>query len=196
MSGPYKRTRAKKNATVEERLRLHMIEAPSGCWIWVGARSSSGHGKLGVDGRTLGAHRLSYETWVGPIPPGLHIDHLCRRPACINPRHLQAVTPSVNVRRGTAPCARALRRENCLRGHSYAEFGRIYDGKRTCTECHRLNARKHRASAPPRPPRVLDPNDPRHGTASVYANYRCRCDPCREAHVAAGRAYRAKARAS
>lgn len=145
MSGLNRRLRARRNATVEERLRLHMIEAPSGCWIWTGARQKSGHGKIGVAGRTLCAHRVAYETWVGPIPAGLHLDHLCRRPACIKPLHLQPVTARTNILRGTAPAARSRRSPICLRGHSYAEFGVVYSGKRKCSECSRAYSRARRA---------------------------------------------------
>jgi hypothetical protein len=35
-----------------------------------------------------GAHRVSYEHYVGPIPKGLEIDHLCRVRHCVNPAHL------------------------------------------------------------------------------------------------------------
>ena len=48
-------------------------------------------------------HRLAYERFIGPIPLGYQIDHLCRNPSCFNPEHLEAVLPSENVRRGLSP---------------------------------------------------------------------------------------------
>jgi hypothetical protein len=56
---------------------LHRFEASyipepnSGCWIWVGTmHSSSPYGKIKVDGRTIKAHRYSWELANGPIPDG------------------------------------------------------------------------------------------------------------------------------
>ena len=39
---------------------------------------------------------------VGSIPDGLHLDHLCRVPACVNPEHLEPVTLAENNRRAAA----------------------------------------------------------------------------------------------
>lgn len=74
-----------------------------GCWVWQWSLSN-GYGQMwgGPNGkrRQLPAHRVYYERLVGPIPPGLQLDHLCRNPACVNPAHLEPVTTAVNVQRG------------------------------------------------------------------------------------------------
>jgi hypothetical protein len=75
--------------------QYHMPEPNSGCWIWFGSTFRKGYGSIsegGRHGRTLQAHRVSYERFKGPIAPGLTIDHLCRTPCCVNPDHLEAVT--------------------------------------------------------------------------------------------------------
>lgn len=54
-------------------------------------------------------HRITYLFYVGPIPDGLELDHLCRVRACCNPDHLEAVTRLVNVRRGNAVKTRVVR---------------------------------------------------------------------------------------
>jgi hypothetical protein len=42
---------------------------------------------------------VAYLLTIGPIPEGLHLDHLCRNPPCVNPAHLEPVTCAENLRR-------------------------------------------------------------------------------------------------
>lgn len=86
-------------ATIEERLLARIEETDDGCWVWTGAQQGAGYGMLRVDGEGASAHRLAHEEWIGPIPDGLEIDHLCRVRLCINPEHLEAVTHLENMRR-------------------------------------------------------------------------------------------------
>jgi len=55
------------------------------------------------------AHRVFYQLFRGPIPAGLHLDHLCRVASCANPDHLEAVTPAENHRR-SMPYRRTAKR--------------------------------------------------------------------------------------
>lgn len=78
------------------------IEQNGACWEYQGAQVN-GYGRF-HGGQGVGvkwAYRWSYEYFVGPIPTGLTIDHLCRNKACVNPTHLEAVPQSVNVNRGS-----------------------------------------------------------------------------------------------
>lgn len=66
------------------------------CWLWTGALNSRGYGHFGVGSRVVRAHRWAYEHFVGPIPEGLTVDHLCEQKRCVNPEHMEAVTPEEN----------------------------------------------------------------------------------------------------
>jgi hypothetical protein len=73
----------------------------SPCWIWQRAKSPAGYGMVNIGNRTWrGAHRVMFERFKGSIPIGLQLDHLCVQPLCVNPDHLEAVSPAENVRRG------------------------------------------------------------------------------------------------
>lgn len=85
--------------SVAERIKAG-VRIEGDCWIWAKAISSSGYGSISVEGRIHNAHKASYQTFVGPVPIGSVLDHLCRNTACVNPAHLEAVTQSTNVRRG------------------------------------------------------------------------------------------------
>jgi len=68
-----------------------------GCWLWTGSLTTEGYGRLKVRGRQFGAHRVSYELHVGPIPAELIIRHRCDNPRCVNPEHLIPGTTFQNM---------------------------------------------------------------------------------------------------
>lgn len=118
-------------------LAQHIRETEHGCWLWLGSQTPKGYGILPAPfGRVL-AHRWAHETFVAPIPDGYHVDHLCFVRSCCNPAHLEAVTPSENVRRAAGT-------ETCRRGHIRAEVGYYHfrNGTRHCRAC--LNEKQAR----------------------------------------------------
>lgn len=104
-----------------ERFMSYIKKTPT-CWLWQRTLSPHGYGNYSyAKYKTATAQRASYIYFKGPIPEGLHIDHLCRVHNCVNPDHLEAVTPKENWRRGMSPSALAVRKTHCIRGHEFTE---------------------------------------------------------------------------
>ena len=123
------------------------------CWLWT-ACASHGYGRIKVGGgfgKMLQAHRVAYEMLVGPIPEGLHLDHLCRVTLCVNPNHLEPVTPRENILRGENHVAKRARQTECLRGHplSGANLYTNSKGGRACKICQNESNKRsyHRRKA-------------------------------------------------
>ena len=126
--------------TKDVRVRLvrgAAVDDVTGCWVWQKSMNSQGYGHIGVGHRVLSAHRVSYEVFVGEIPEGLTIDHLCRNPSCINPAHLEPVTMRENILRGNGVSARNARKQFCKRGHPLvgANVHTMPCGGRRCRVC-------------------------------------------------------------
>lgn len=133
--------------------RVLLPTSPDGCWEWIGAKYPLGYGAFSLNGRPVGAHRYSYQRFVGEIPVGLQIDHLCRNPACCNPSHLEAVTQRENLARGEGIGAKYARRTHCREGHSLSGENLIIrsDGSRVCRTCYnawqRMNHKRKKAAS-------------------------------------------------
>ena len=111
------------------------------CWISNRSQNGWGYTKINVIGRTLATHRVAYEEYVGPIPVGLDLDHLCRQRECCNPHHLDPVTRRENDLRGDTFAARNAAKTHCPRGHALTDGNLIPSnlkrGSRACLTCHR-----------------------------------------------------------
>lgn len=99
---------------------LESVEfAPNDCWSWT-AFKAAGYGRFSVKHDVVSAYRWSYEFFVGPIPEGLHIDHLCRNTSCVNPGHLEPVTGHENLMRSSNWAATNAAKTHCIRGHEFS----------------------------------------------------------------------------
>lgn len=114
---------------------FNKIKIEDGHWLWQGALDKDGYGRCKQGART---HRWSYEYFIGKIPEGFHIDHLCKIRNCANPFHLEPVTPRENVYR-----SHPIHKTHCPKGHEYTQENSWINpkkqGDKRCRACSRLN---------------------------------------------------------
>jgi hypothetical protein len=89
-----------------ERIARRVTVTDDGCWAYGDINKYS---SVSWGDRMARVHRLAYHLLVDPsmpIWPQRHgdgitvLDHLCRRPGCINPAHLELVSQRENIARG------------------------------------------------------------------------------------------------
>lgn len=163
----------------EDRRRRFMSkfeETASGCWEWTAGIHKSGYGMFyGGRGQTTKAHRWGYMLFVGPIPEGLVLDHLCRNPKCVNPDHLEPVTQGENSRRGELGLhmrEKSAQITTCPQGHPYDETNTLWRAgrpggarRRVCRTCKRERQKP--------PTRVICPHcGEDRSSASMYRHLR------------------------
>ena len=121
------------------------------CWLWTGSHNNKGYGSYRIGGKTIGAHRVSWELQFGPIADGAVVMHLCDNPPCVRPSHLALGGQSANIadafRKGRISRYNALK-THCPKGHPYDEANTyLYGRRRICRAC----ARDRRVRAERRP---------------------------------------------
>jgi hypothetical protein len=129
-----------------ERRFWARVKRTAGCWFWLGPLHN-GYGRVRYfDGTATNPHRASYMLLKGPIPEGLQLDHLCRVRNCVNPAHLEPVTPRENTFRGNSPSVANAAKTHCVRGHPYSSTNTYVDatGSRHCRACGREKAAERR----------------------------------------------------
>jgi hypothetical protein len=137
-----------------ERFWEH-VEITTSCWMWCGAVNDKGYATLGH----RRASRIAYELFVGPIPTGLTLDHLCHTAdrscdtgnacphrRCVNPDHVEPVTSLVNQQRRRF-YGSVFRKTHCRRGHEFTDQNTYTFPStqyRVCKECRAASWHKYR----------------------------------------------------
>jgi hypothetical protein len=129
-----------KNIVIDRFNLKFDINTKNDCWNWHAAKSD-GYGLFYDGEKVVRAHRFSYQYFIGIIPDGLVLDHLCRNRLCVNPNHLEPVTVRKNILRGEGPTAKNAIKTHCPQGHEYNLKNTYYDGKgRMCKACWKLRS--------------------------------------------------------
>lgn len=121
----------------------------NGCMVYTGHINDDGYGRFRLGKNLVMAHRFSYETFMGPIPEDMTIDHGCFNRSCVAPAHLEPTTAYENKKRGTS-FTHWSDRDTCVNGHEYTtentridkrkvtrSFGETYTTVRVCRQCQK-----------------------------------------------------------
>lgn len=117
---------------------------PDDCWPWLASVNRSGRPQFGMkrDGRPtmVPGARVAYELTYGAIAEDCDVHHWCFNKICVNPAHLEAISPSLNKSLGDGRTA-------CKHGHPFNEKNSYIraDGRRQCRRCADRIQRERRA---------------------------------------------------
>lgn len=153
----------------------YAVDPETGCWVWQRYRDRNGYGRKHSKGTMCWAHRVYYEQFVGPIPEGLDLDHLCSNPPCVNPEHLEPVTRAENTRRAFERRGYGERDIRAARlrseGLKYAEIAEVLGlaGRESAHGVVKRAIAKGLISPDDVPPRRLLSTDEREEIRDLYA---------------------------
>jgi hypothetical protein len=132
------------NKAAIERFLSKIEISLNGCINWTAYKDKDGYGTFGYKRGSYRAHRWIYAFLNGPIPEGFVTDHLCRNRSCVNPFHLEIVTPRTNLLRGENHVAKNAAKTACKYGHEFTPENTYILKKRTgflrsCRTCSRAH---------------------------------------------------------
>lgn len=114
------------------------VNKTEGCWIWTaGLRGKTGYGAYKLNGKTIDAHRVSYELHNGLIPKGMYVCHTCDNRKCVNPNHLFLGTAKDNYQDAVNK-ARIIKGWNTEKLKKHPSRGAYLRGCR-CDKCKSIN---------------------------------------------------------
>jgi len=142
-----------ENRTPAERYWARTVVS-YGCWGWTGLITPRGYPIFWVDHhKGIYGHRMAYELHFGPIPAGMHTHHTCENKACVNPWHLEILTPQEHKDRHPQPIP--PKPTHCKRGHPLSGDNLYSSG--ACATCKRMRELRYYHARKARQKRLSPP---------------------------------------
>lgn len=121
---------------------MSKVEKRNDCWLWQGQLDKDGYGTFYLRRVGRRAHRVGWYMLNGEIPEGMVVNHVCGHRNCVNPQHLDLLTPRENALKDSRSLgAINARKVHCPEGH---EYDREYSGQRYCSICEAAKRRRLR----------------------------------------------------
>lgn len=133
--------RGRPRTPPHQRFIQHITFEPNtGCWLYTLSPHRHGYCVVGAGKERMMAHRFAYASFVGPIPEGMEIDHICGVRSCCNPSHLKLATRAENADR------RRQAQKHCKNGHAFTKENTYIDGRgwRSCHACREAATARYR----------------------------------------------------
>ncbi len=123
------------------------------CWVPKKGKHPTGYYSIGIrigdnKYKNIRVHNLSYEAFVGPIPEGLELDHLCRNKGCFRPEHLEPVTHNENMKHDDKALGIRSAATHCKLGHKFTKENTYWRpdraNSRSCVICSRERVARYK----------------------------------------------------
>jgi len=79
-----------------QRIKEKIVVDSNSCWIWQGAKSIKGYGRMQYKDTRWLVHRLAYTLFYGKLLANQG-GHKCEVKSCCNPEHIEDQTNSQNI---------------------------------------------------------------------------------------------------
>ena len=128
----------------------YSVDPKTGCWNWNRCLVATGYGRFRLRGTTVNAHVFAYKAFVGVIPDGFHVHHVCENRRCVNYSHLQALPSGEHAKVAETGLAyKNAHKMHCPYGHALVEGNLVGSklrllGRRICLTCWKQNEARAR----------------------------------------------------